>query len=262
MDCPTLCQTLLSTQTTALPTHGIMHVSLHVGWAIVLAALALRITGVPWRLRRAFGGLVAAWTVMPGSMSPAYWLGLAFQAPSLTLIVVSGIGLFIAARTPPPDEVASDRDTSPRAEGDTALAANADARRLAAAERPSVATRTPQRAIDAASLAGILLGWLLLLDTFALLPFPLYAIGFSAAAVVVVAVLVTLPWIAFGAREGGAMVALVGVLVLTLFVTMRLPTGNLWDALLDPLLWVVLQVGWLGRALRPFTRRSAAATRA
>lgn len=244
MDCPTLCQALLSTQTTALPTHGIMHISLHVGWAIVLAALALRITGVPWRLRRALGGLVAAWTVMPGSMSPAYWLGLAFQAPSLTLIVVSGIGLFIAARSPPPNE------------------AEDGSMRVPAADGANAAGIASQPAIDAASLAGILLGWLLLLDTFALLPFPLYAIGFSAAAVVVVAVLVTLPWIAFGARGGGAMVALVGVLVLTLFVTMRLPTGNLWDALLDPLLWVVLQVGWLGRALRPFTRRSAAATRA
>jgi len=31
-------------------------------------------------------------------------------------------------------------------------------------------------------------------------------------------------------------------LVLLFFVLTRLPTGNLWDALLDPLLWIVLQV--------------------
>ena len=39
----------------------------------------------------------------------------------------------------------------------------------------------------------------------------------------------------------------VGILAVcgtALFVTLRLPTGNLWDALLDPLLWVVLH--WMG----------------
>lgn len=232
----------MSTQTTALPSHGIMHVSLHVGWGIVLAALAMRITSVPWRLRRALGGLVAAWTVMPGSMSPAYWLGLAFQAPSLTLIVLAGISLYVAARSPPPHEAEDGSGRVPVADG------------------ANVASITPQLAIDAAGIAGIALGWLLLLDTFALLPFSLYAIGFSTAAVAAVALFVLLPWLVVGARGGGAEVALVGTLVLLLFIVTRLPTGNLWDALLDPWLWLGLQFGWLGRALRRFNRRSAAAT--
>lgn len=263
MDCPALCQAFLSTQTPALPGHGVMHVSLHVGWAIVLGALALRITAVPWLLRRALGGMVAAWTLMPGSMSPAYWLGLAFQAPSLTLIVLAGISLYIAARAPPRHELASEQqDMVSLADGRSAHAADVDATHLAAKTgiNASTATGVLRRAIDAASIAGIVLGWLLLADTFALLPFSLYAVGFSTIAIAAVALLALLPWIVFGSREGGAWVALVGVLVVALFVTTRLPTGNLWAALLDPWLWLGLQFGWLGRALRRFNRRSARAT--
>jgi len=224
-----------------------MHVALHVGWAIVLAALALRITSVPWMLRRALAGLLAAWTMMPGSMSPAYWLGLAFQAPSLTLVTLAGIALYVAVRSPLLHEAAGGSTPG-------SLAAEAEAAR--------VATPRSQRAIDAASLAGIVFGWLLLLDSFALLPFSLYAIGFGTAAVVAVAIAALLPWIAVGAREGGATVALAGVSIVTVFVALRLPTGNLWDALLDPLLWLALQAGWLKRALRWLRSRGAAATRA
>lgn len=246
MDCSSLCQALLSMQTAALPRHGIVHVSLHVGWAIVLAALALRINGVPWRLRRALGGLLAAWTLMPGSMSPAYWLGLAFQAPSLTLIVVAGISLYVTARRPPRHEGAAALHAT--ATGVLEAGNNSSANDQAMGEPFRLAVTG--RAIEITGLVGIVLGWLLLLDTFALLPFALYATGFSAAAVAVAALLVLLPWLVVGAREGGATVALAGVLVLTLFVVTRLPTGNLWDALLDPLLWLALQISWLGRLLK------------
>ena len=55
-------------------------------------------------------------------------------------------------------------------------------------------------------------------------------------------------------RFGAYLVAL----HLALFALTRLPSGNLWDALLDPLLWLTLQFGWLFSALR---RRWPAATR-
>lgn len=244
MDCSALCQALLSTQSTALPSPGITHVSLHVGWAVVLAALALRITGVPWPLRRALGGMVAAWTLLPGALSPAYWLGLAFQAPSLALLLVAAVSLFIAYRSGPVSKAAT--ETGARD----------------CAEAKPVGIAPTGRAVDVAAITGIVLGWLLLLDTFALLPFPLYAIGFSTAAVAVVAIAVFLPWIVVGAREGGATVALAGAVITAVFVATRLPTGNLWDALLDPLLWLALQVGWLVRVLRRLRPRGPAATRA
>jgi hypothetical protein len=37
---------------------------------------------------------------------------------------------------------------------------------------------------------------------------------------------------------------------LALFVLLRLPTGNVWDALLDPWLWLLLQADWLQRRVR------------
>jgi len=52
--------------------------------------------------------------------------------------------------------------------------------------------------------------------------------------------------------------------VLALFVLTRLPTGNVWDALLDPWLWGGLQAGWLIGAVRRrrMASRSSPATRA
>ena len=38
--------------------------------------------------------------------------------------------------------------------------------------------------------------------------------------------------------------AATAAVVLLLFVLTRWPSGNLWDALLDPLLWLGLQVRW------------------
>ena len=106
---------------------------------------------------------------------------------------------------------------------------------------------------------GIVLGWVLLLDTLAWWPLSVYAWGFSAAAVGAVALVAVLLW----GISGQAVWALpLGVLVL--FVLTRLPTGNVWDALLDPWLWVALQAGWLVNLVRRWqaARRVSPATRA
>jgi hypothetical protein len=42
---------------------------------------------------------------------------------------------------------------------------------------------------------------------------------------------------------------------LLLFAATRLPTGNVWDAILDPWLWLLLQLVLLRRLLR---RKNAA----
>jgi hypothetical protein len=91
-------------------------------------------------------------------------------------------------------------------------------------------------------LVLLVLGWLLLLDTAALLPFSLYAWGFTPAAVAVTTALALLPWL--GGRGKLAFVPSVYLLalVVAVMVVLRLPTGNVWDAWLDPWLWVALHV--------------------
>jgi hypothetical protein len=93
---------------------------------------------------------------------------------------------------------------------------------------------------------GALLGWALLLDSFAVLPLQLYAWGFSPAALFLVVVVALLPWVVghrmsqFNPLAPGFLVPVAALL----FVVWRLPTGNLWDALLDPAAWLALH-GWL-----------------
>jgi hypothetical protein len=90
---------------------------------------------------------------------------------------------------------------------------------------------------------GIAAGWLLLLDTFALLPgVQLYAWGFSPAAPAVLLLVAVLPWVMSGSR---GLVWLVAVALAAVFMGLHLPSGNAWDALIDPWLWAALHVwGW------------------
>lgn len=96
------------------------------------------------------------------------------------------------------------------------------------------------------------LGVVLYLDAFGVLALGLYYHGFEPSTSAVVATAAALAgvaaiWLRFGA--GGAAL-LTAVL---LFSLLRLPTGNLWDALLDPLLW-----GWaLGSAIAAGYRQYA-----
>jgi hypothetical protein len=86
--------------------------------------------------------------------------------------------------------------------------------------------------------AGVALGYLLLLDTLALLPLQIYAWGFGPVALLAALAVVLLPWVA-GVR--GALVW-AAPLSLLLFALTRLPSGNMWDALLDPITWVGLHL--------------------
>jgi len=196
----------------ALPSLWLMQLWLPLGWAVVLAALVVlasvrctRHRGVVWGLPL----LVALWTLWPGEWSPAYWLGLAFQAPSAMLVLLSawlGGGALRGTRmdAPPPS-------------GAMALV-----------------------------VAAVVLGWALLLDSFAQLPVALYGLGFASPALAVVALLSLLPLLQVGAAT--RMSTWLAPLALLLFVLLRLPTGNVWDAVLDPWLWLGLQ-GYLLRAV-------------
>lgn len=200
----------------ALPPLWLMQVWLPLGWAVVLAALVLVVVHRCTRHRGVVLGmplLVALWTLLPGDWSPAYWLGLAFQAPSVLMVLVCAWWGGRVLRGAP------------------------------GVARPA----TPMVAL---LLAALVLGWLLLLDTLAQLPVALYALGFDAPAVAGVALVTLLPLLQAGApRRVSTWLAPLAVL---LFVLLRLPTGNVWDAVLDPWLWLglhgVLLRGVFGRS--------------
>jgi hypothetical protein len=90
---------------------------------------------------------------------------------------------------------------------------------------------------------GVLLGWALVLDTLNYWPAwlnpQLYALGFESAGLWLVLTLTTavLLWTQTASRWVFSAVA-----VLAVYVLLRLPTGNLWDALLDPFVWLALHV--------------------
>jgi hypothetical protein len=189
-----------------LPNPFAMQVALYGLWGIVLASAALLISARLARTYRlAIAGVVMLWTLMPGSLSPAYWLGLAFQTPSLMSAAICVHWLFT---------------------------------RQWCAEHPvSQPADDARQQLNILLVSGILLGWLLLLDTLAWWPVQVYAWGFGSLSLGVLALLAALLWVLRGSA--------LPLVVLALFVVSRLPTGNVFDALLDPWLWFALQLGGL-----------------
>jgi hypothetical protein len=236
MDLNAFLNLLPATGLPVLPAPGTMRLALHGAWAIVLGCGALLVAG---RLTRPYrwglAALAMAWTLWPGPASPAYWLGLAFQAPSM-MTAVMGLGWLV--------------DHARRAPG-----------------VGSVPVQPGGPALKILAAAGVVLGWILLLDTLAWLPVSVYAWGFGSVTFAAAVLFTLLLWLlgdaALGCRNApGRMVFCVPLSVLALFALTRWPTGNLWDALIDPWLWVALQLGWLISAARRLARRPPAATRA
>jgi hypothetical protein len=181
-----------------------------IAWAMVLAGCASGLLAgrpFPRLLRMGVPLLLAVWALWPGEGSGAFWLGLAFQSPSAVFALGSAWWGWRSWR---------------------------------ATQRPArVFGRQPGPLGAELGLAyvAVAAGWILLLDTFAQLPFEAYAFGFTAQAVAAVAVVAVLPLLQAGAIQRGT--AWLLPLALLLFVGLRLPTGNVWDAVLDPWLWVV-----------------------
>jgi len=206
-----------------LPGSVVSWLSLHLGWAVVLGSGVWLICH--WllpRYRWVLALLVLLWTLLPNAASPAFWLGLAFQSPSLMSVVLC-VGWLM-----------------PRPGREPGAAADAQAQKILL-------------------VLGTILGWVLLLDTLAWFPVSIYAWGFGSSAVALALVVAMLLWLLIGSRVSALL-----LVVLALFVLTRAPTGNLWDALLDPLLWLALQLGWLFSLVRPYwtSGRSSPATRA
>jgi hypothetical protein len=154
---------------------------------------------------------VLVWVALPGAASVSHWLGLAFKAPSLSSGLLGLFWLVKALRPSPPDA--------------TELAG-------------------PAPWVTALGWLAVLLGWLLLLDLLALLPVAFYGWGFGTPALAAVCLLLLAGWLRWGAQPAAWPWLALAAVVLLLFVLTRWPSGNLWDALLDPLLWLGLQVRW------------------
>ncbi|PIQ53256.1 MAG: hypothetical protein COW02_07375 [Comamonadaceae bacterium CG12_big_fil_rev_8_21_14_0_65_59_15] len=225
-----------------LPALAVMHWGWRLAWALVLGAGAVWFAQVlgfkRWGRGRwaALVLVVAVAAVMlsalwPGPASPAYWLALAFQSPSLVTALLCARFLWSAAAT---------GLAAPMLEFVPAPVAST----------PTPMARWPDGAVRAGAglglvACGTLLGWLLLGDTLAWWLPSVYAWGFAPLALLtVLGMLFSLMWL--GQRSAalqrfGVLLAL----VLVLFVFTRLPSGNLWDALLDPWLWLLLQLALL-----------------
>ena len=151
---------------------------------------------------------------LPDAASPAYWLTLVFQYPSALLVGYSVVSLLA------------------RWQG-----------------RPVRLVMAPALAVPL-----VVAGLVLYLDAFGVLALGLYSGGFGAAAAPLIACAVAIVCalaIVRGRAIAGASALLVAVL---LFSVLRLPSGNLWDALLDPLLW-----SWaLGSTVVALARQRAA----
>lgn len=214
MESTSLMSSLFSTQSPLLPAPLVFRLYLDLAWGLVLAALALAVLS-----RRKAGPRLMFWLppvlllscFLPGAASPAYWLGLALRAPSglLTLLCVWVLWRHYRPQTPGPE---------------------------------------PLQAFRPWTWPLVALGWLLLLDTFALLPFSLYAWGYAPVLLGGLALLGLLPALLRGRYAMSGL----WIAVLLLHLLLRVPTGNAWDAVLDPALWIGLQV----EALRRWRQRS------
>ena len=197
-----------------LPEMGLQFIYGRLAWGIVLAALF--ITLWPRRLAlpgRAVGILAAgmvALQALPGAASPTYWLALAFQWPSGMLVGLCLAKLYLAS------------------------AGEAGYRVL------------PIRLAMLIAALGIVL----YIDAIGLVSLGLYYWGFGPyAAPLLALVLAAASAIAF-ARGMLRVPALALLLAMMSFTILRLPTGNIWDALLDPLLWGWALVSVARHALR------------
>lgn len=183
-----------------LPGPAAQALYLDIGWAIVLAGLGLALLGRRAERRGVLIGVCAAAAIgvsLPAPWSLSFWLGMAFQYPSATLVALAGLKLV--------------RQLRPAAEADAS---------------PLLSL------LPAATLCA--LAAVLYAGAFAFVPYDPYGVGylrFSGAAIATVLVLL---WWALDRRSAASCGAI--AVAAALHAATRLPSGNAWDALLDPFL--------------------------
>lgn len=170
-------------------------------WAMVLAAMLAAAWPRAKRMPAAAIAFLTAGAVslamLPGEASFAYWLGLALQWPSGLLVALSLGRLYLSWK--------------------------------GAREQ---AVMPPWLAVPVA-----LAGTVLYLDAVGLVALGVYYVGFGPVGAPVAALALMLACAAAAVLGYSRRTALALLLATAIFTVLRLPTGNLWDALLDPLLW-------------------------
>ncbi len=192
---------------------------LDLGWGVVVAALTIRATQALFALRgRSLSGIALACTAavviavmwLPAPWAPSFWLGMAFQHPSLLLVLLSGIAIGNATGNATGNAIGN------------------------ATGRGALRERVPLLpAIPAASI--VVLGAVLYAGAFAWIPFDAYVLGYWGFAATTLATGLIVLWQLPGSRSGPVCVAL--ALAALIHALTRLPSGNAWDAILDPLLF-------------------------
>lgn len=183
-----------------LPHAALLPLWVKLSWAVVVSAVALRWT---YRFKPTVwpAAVVAVILLLPRTDVLSGYLALAFQTPSLVLVA-------------------------------WALWCWIDVLQL---REPVSTTPTPVAGV------GVLLGWALVLDTLNYWPSwfnpQLYALGFESAGLWWVLVLMAVVLLCAQVPKRWVLSA---VVVLTVYVWLRLPSGNVWDAVLDPFVWLAL----------------------
>ncbi len=192
-----------------LPDLDLARWALRVAWAVVLAAFVMRLCQIKWPQFCIKVAIVSAiWALLPGPLSPSYWLALAFQMPSLMSVLLCAAWIV---------------QMTARHKSKIKGALNL----------------LPGRVVVG---LGVVLGWVLLADMLAWWPESVYAWGFGTPALALVCAATCLLWLTSGPDREGQRVTLYMAAVVMVYVITRLPSGNLWDALLDPWLWLVLHL--------------------
>ena len=179
-----------------------------IAWAFVLAGLIVAVFGTRYRLARSHVLLVVAGSgllqLLPGEYSLAYWLGLAFQLPSGLLVGLCLVRLHLAWQGRPGKKVMTTR-----------LAAGL-----------------------------VLVGAAFYLDAFGLLSRGYYYWGFGPKGAPLLAIALAGACSVAIFRHYARLQAFALLGALALFSVLRLPSGNLWDALVDPFLvfWALAAV--------------------
>ena len=207
----------LAAETPVLPALSVLRWAQPLFWGVVMAAGAARLlAGRSPLVRRLAMACAVVWAFLPGSVSPTWWLGLGFQLPSWVTLLLCGAYV-----------VGSWRQATPR-------------------QGPAAA---PASGLDWLAVLGLLLGALLLADMFVWLPFSFYRWGFSSLAFGMVLAIVVWIWVlAKQAQRQREALWVIGALAL--YTLTRLPTGNVFDALIDPWLWLVLMGACVRRVWR------------
>ncbi len=202
---------------------------LDVGWSLVAAAFGVNLAGsIARRLKHAAGpvaltivALLAAGAMwLPAPWSPSFWLGMAFQHPSLLLVILAGLHLV-------------------RTLGGRAI------------------DPLPLLPVGPAATVCVL-GVGLYAGSFAWVPFDPYGFGYWGYSGAVIASLLAPLWYALDRRNALACVAL--ALAALVHAVTRLPSGNAWDAVLDPLLFLWAAGAALAALIRFVRRRAAGRT--